>query len=229
MRDAGLAPRWRIGAAPTLAALVLVLATASPGRTTEPGWRMETALGAAHSFGSTLSVEQAGFPPLEIEAEWENRSFESPLYYGLRVAREDARGAWALRFVHLKVHLVNPTPEVERFSVSHGYNLLTIERSFPLSGFDLWAGFGVVVAHPESTVRGQTKPETEGGPFGGGYFFTGPTGALALGRRLHLGGRFALVPEVRFSLSRARVPIAGGEAAVPNASLHVLLGLELGF
>jgi len=214
---------------PTLAALAFLLAGAVPGTNGEPGWRVEAALGAAHSFGSTLSVEQAGFPSLEIEAEWDNRNFESPLYYGLRVACGDTRGAWALRFVHLKVYLANPSPEVERFSVSHGYNLLTVERSFPWSGFDLWAGVGIVIAHPESTVRRQTKPETEGGPFGGGYYVTGPTGALAIDRRLQLGQRFALVPEVRFTFSRARVPIAGGEASVPNASIHVLLGLELGF
>ncbi len=57
---------------------------------------------------------------------------------------------------------------------------------------------------------------------------TGPTGALALSRRLPLGDRFSLVPEVRLTLSRARVPIADGEASVPNASVHVLLGFELG-
>jgi hypothetical protein len=164
-----------------------------------------------------------------VEAEWENRNFESPLYYGLRLARGDSRGAWALRFVHLKVYLANPPPQVERFAVSHGYNLLTLERSFPLAGFDLWAGLGLVIAHPESTIRGQTRPETEGGPFGGGYFFTGPTGAVALGRRLRLGDHLALVPEARLTLSRARVPIAEGEASVPNASVHVLVGLELGF
>jgi hypothetical protein len=229
MRLAGFVLRRAAGVAPVLAALALGPASAISGTAGEPGWRVEAAFGAAHSFGSTLSLEQAGFPTLEINAEWESRSFESPPYYGLRVARQDARGAWAVRFVHLKVYLANPTLEVERFSVSHGYNLLTLERSFPAGGFELWAGLGLVIAHPESTVRGRTKPETEGGALGGGYYVTGPTGGLALGRRLSLGDRFALVPEVRFTLSRARVPIADREASVPNASVHFLLGLELRF
>jgi hypothetical protein len=210
------------------APLVLLLATATPALAGDPGWRVEAALGAAHSVGSTLRVDQAGYPSLEIDAEWEGRSLESPLYYAWRVAREDARGAWALRFVHLKVYLADPTLEIERFSVSHGYNLLTLERSFPVSGFDLWVGFGMVIAHPESTIRGQTRPESEGGPFGGGYSLTGPTGSVAFARRLPLGSRFALVPELRATLSRARVPVAGGEASVPNGALHVLVGLELG-
>ena len=227
MREAG--PHRGGGRRPTLAALALGLMMSAVSSTAgEPGWRVEGALGAAHSLPSTLTVEQDGFPTLDLGADWEGRSFESPLYYALRVAREDPRGAWALRFVHLKVYLANPTPEIERFSVSHGYNLLTVERSFPVRGFDLWAGLGIVITHPESTVRGQTRPEAEGGPFGGGYYVTGPTAALAIGRRVRLGGRFALAPEARFTLSRARVPIADGEASVPNAALHVLLGLEIG-
>jgi hypothetical protein len=86
-----------------------------------------------------------------------------------------------------------------------------------------------VIAHPESTVRGKTRTESEGGPFGGGYFLTGPTAAVAVARRVALGRHIATVPEVRFTLSRARVPVADGEASVPNVAMHVLLGLEARF
>lgn len=214
------------GTSGSLAALLLLATTA---RGEEPRWRLEGALGAARSFSSDLRIEQAGLPVLDLAAEWESRSLESPLYYGLRLALTDGRGAWALRFVHLKAYLANPTAEVERFSVSHGYNLLTLERAFRARDFDLWAGLGIVIAHPESTVRGQTRPENEGGPFGGGYFLTGPTGAVAASRRVALGRRFGLVPEVRLTLSRALVPVSGGEASVPNAAVHLLVGLDVAF
>jgi hypothetical protein len=36
-----------------------------------------------------------------------------------------------------------------------------------------------------------------------------------------------LIAEGRLTLSRARVPIAGGEASVPNTAVHVLVGLDL--
>jgi hypothetical protein len=195
----------------------------------EPRWRVEVALGAAHSFDSTVQIEQEGHPTLDIDASWDGRSFESPLYYGLRLAHADDRGAWALRFVHLKVYLTNPPDEVSRFSVSHGYNLLTLERSFDVEGFEIWIGAGLVIAHPESTIRGLTRPEDKGGPFGGGYFLTGPTGAVAASRRVRLTGWLALLPEVRLTLSRARVPVAEGEASVPNAAVHLLLGVEAGW
>jgi hypothetical protein len=211
---------------PLLSSAWLVAASAAAG---EGRWRAELAVGGAHSFDSTLRVEQAAFPALTIEAGWATRSFDSPVYYAWRLARADGRGAWALRFVHHKVHLEDTTPEVERFSVTHGYNLLTLERAFVVRGFEISAGGGLVIAHPESTVRGQTRPEGEGGPLGGGYYVTGPTAALAGSRRVPLGRHLAVVPEVRFTLSRARVPVAEGEASVPNAALHLLVGLEARF
>lgn len=212
-------------AAARCAALVVGLLPASG--LAQPVWHVEADLGVARSFGSTLKLEQDGFDTLSIDARWSGRSLESPLYYAWRVARETAARAWALRFVHLKVHLENTTPEVERFSVSHGYNLLTLEHGFELRGLWLWVGAGLVVAHPESTVRQQTRPENTGGPFGGGYFLTGPTAAVAASSRLALGSRVGLIAEGRLTLSRARIPIADGEAWVPNTAVHVLVGLDL--
>jgi hypothetical protein len=206
----------------------LCLAVAAPAGAGER-WRVELGIGSASSFGSTLRVEQAGFPELTHAADWSTRAFDSPIYYALRLARADAKGAWGLRFLHHKTYLENTTSEIDRFAVSHGYNLLTLERATRLRGFELALGLGLVIAHPESTVRGQTLDEGSGGPFGGGYDLTGPTAAVAAVRRLALGAHLALVPELRFTLSRARVPVAGGEASVPNAALHFSLGLELRF
>ena len=175
---------------------------------------MELALGAANSLGSTLRLEQDG-AETRHEADWATRSFEGPLYYAARVSR----GAWALRFVHHKLYLEDPPAVVESFAVSHGYNLLTLERSFAVAGGEILVGAGLVIAHPESSVRGRT--------YAGGYHLTGPSAAIGVARRIGLGGRLALVPDMRFTLSRAHVPIAGGEASVPNAAFHLTVGLEV--
>ena len=175
---------------------------------------MELALGAANSLGSTLRLEQDGAETRQ-EADWATRSFEGPLYYAARVSR----GAWALRFVHHKLYLEDPPAVVESFAVSHGYNLLTLERSFAVAGSEILVGAGLVIAHPESSVRGRT--------YAGGYHLTGPSAAIGVARRIGLGGRLALVPDLRFTLSRAHVPISGGEASVPNAAFHLTVGLEV--
>lgn len=198
--------------------LALACCTPSPGEAGD--WRLQASLGGARSFASTLTLTPTGVPEREISAEWDNRNFESPLYYSLAAGY----GPWAVRLVHLKVFLSNPPSGVERFSVSHGYNLLTVERSFPLGGFDLVAGLGVVIAHPEVTL---SLPDDAGPTGDSGYTLTGPTGALGMARNIRLGERISLVPEVRFTLSRAVVPVSRGEASVPNASIHLLVGLEL--
>jgi hypothetical protein len=209
-----------LGAAAALAA--------ADARARDARFGVELALGGAASLGSTLRVEQGSHPALELDADWETRSLEAPLYYAVRVSRVGAGGGWAVRLVHHKLYLRNPPPEIERFSISHGYNLLTLERGFVVSGFTLWAGAGVVIAHPETTVRGLAQPESEGG-IGGGYHVTGPAAAIAAARPLALTRRLAIVPELGFTLARARVPVADGEASAPNAAFHFAIGLQLGF
>jgi len=203
--------------------LLLLLILAAP----QSSLRVELLLGGAMSLPSTLALEQPSFPPLEVDADWAGRSLEGPLYYALRVSRSSAERAWALVYIHHKLYLVNTPPEVAAFSISHGYNLLTLERGWKVSGFWLWAGAGLVIAHPESTVRGLTWDQT-GGLFGG-YFLTGPTLAAAASRRIPLGARFDLGLEARFTASWARVPIVEGTARAPDRSLHLLAGLGFRF
>ena len=59
----------------TVLALLLVLAGSGTASAAE--WRFEGGLGAASSFDSTLTLEQDGLPPLEIDARWENHPEEA--------------------------------------------------------------------------------------------------------------------------------------------------------
>ena len=59
----------------TVLALLLVLAGSGTASAAE--WRFEVGLGAASSFDSTLTLEQDGLPPLEIDARWENHPEEA--------------------------------------------------------------------------------------------------------------------------------------------------------
>jgi hypothetical protein len=180
-------------------------------------WRVELLGGAASSFDSPLSLVQSGEPPLEIRADWSSRSFESPIYYAIRIGRFSRRSGFSLQLVHHKLYLENPPPEVQAFSVSHGYNLLTFDASWLAHGFELSAGGGLVVAHAETTVRQRTGPD--------GYHATGPTLALGVGRWLEVGAHFRVGADARFTASWAHVPIAGGEASVPDRAVHLRIGV----
>jgi hypothetical protein len=201
--------------------LLLLLAALAAGPA--DGFRVQLFAGASTSFGSTLTVRQDASPPLTIDADWAGRPLEGPIYYAVRLSRWSGGRGISLSLIHHKLYLENPTAEVPSFSVSHGYNLLTLERGWLVGGFALEAGAGLVIAHPESTVGGRTWPQDGG--LGGGYYATGPSLAAAASRRFALSPRLEVAVEGRFTASWARVPVAGGEATVNDRAVHLLLGL----
>jgi hypothetical protein len=168
-------------------------------------------------------VRQVGHPDLERRARWESRAFEPPLYYVVRILRGDAGGGWAVDLTHHKLTLADPPPEVARFEVSHGYNLLLLSRHADRERLRFGLGAGLVVAHPENEVRG-AKLDESGGLWGSGYHLTGPAlGALASWKPVRWERAWAVV-ETRVVAANASVPVAGGHARVPNVSLHLTLG-----
>jgi hypothetical protein len=210
---------WRLASAASL--LWMALAGWDPARA---GLGFELFGGAPLNLKTPLRISQAGFPELEFDGEYRTRPLRVPLYWALRASLGGPRGRWGLMLVHHKLYLRGGPPEIQTFSVSHGLNLVTLEREWPLRAAGLHAGLGFVVAHPENTVRGQRLDQSEGF-LGAGYYLTGPVAALAAGRRIPLGRAFSLGLELRVTLARARVPVAGGHARLTSAALHLLAGL----
>jgi hypothetical protein len=183
--------------------------------------------GTAWSLPLPLRVEVPGGSATFV-ARWSTRPFADAPYYAYRlsVGRADGHAAQA-EMLHHKLYLENPRPPVERFEVTHGYNLPTANVAAPAGGWQVRAGAGIVIAHPEGRVAGRVI----GGIrtlLGGGYQIAGLTTQLAAGRRYALGrGRVAVTaaPEAKLTASWARVRIPDGSVVVPNAALHVLGGL----
>jgi hypothetical protein len=190
----------------------------------EEGWTFQTSLGVVEHLETQLTIRQSGFEEIELDADYETRPFESPFYYSLRAGRWSGRGGWELELIHLKLFLRNRPPEVQRFDISHGYNLVTVNRGWDLGRLILRAGAGAVAAHPENTVRGRPL-EGDSGGLGGGYHLTGPALQVAAEKRFALGERWLLGLEGKISAARAKVPVAGGEAEAPNVAGHALLSL----
>lgn len=192
------------------------------------GFEITAALGAAFNFDSGLEVSQTGQPDLDIHGSYETRAFEFPLYYAVRLGWGWDRHLVELQLVHHKVHLVDAPTEIEQFEISHGFNLLTANyatRAWPIV---LRAGLGLVVAHPESVVRGRVW-ERSSGVFDSGYAVTGPALVAGAGYRWDLSRRWSVVPELFLSVARARVPVADGSASLVNVALHGLIGVRFAF
>ena len=202
---------------------VLLAILAAPAAA-EEGWTFQASVGEVYNVDSSLEIRQEGFKTIDADADYETRPFESPLYYSLRAGRWNERTGWELELIHQKVFLRNRPPEVQHFAISHGYNLLTVNRAWDRHGL-LWrVGVGPVIAHPESEVRGRVL-DPEDTNLSGGYHLTGPVLQLGAEKRFDLRKRWFLGIEGKVSTARATVPVAGGEAEVPNTAVHALVGI----
>jgi hypothetical protein len=207
-----------------LAALGLtLLATARLARA-QTTWSVQLFGGSAYSFHTPLTIRQTGQPEMRLTAHYSTRPWSGALYYAYRFGRWSRSAAWELELVHHKVYLENPPPEVQHFEVTHGYNLIFLNRALRRYGFIFRLGAGVVIARPESVIRTLARSEDRG-LFRAGYYFTGPSGQLAVERRFTLWRGLFASAEGKLSAARARMSVPGGQATVPNVALHGLLGL----
>lgn len=223
-------PDWRQDRAPR--PLVHILLTASM-LTAAPAlaghFSFDTFLGAPLNFDSTVEIRQNGEPELEFEANWETQPFRMPFYWDVRLAYwTSGECGWAIDFFHHKLIASDPSPEVNYFEHTHGYNLLTAQRLWLIEGYLVSLGAGVVIVNPENRVRGQ-ELRVDGSWLGGGYHISGTVGMAGVGRRFYLGERFFGALEGRITASRVTAPVFDGEATMGSVSLHGLFGVGVDF
>ena len=186
-------------------------------------WEVAVSGGAAANLRTPLRIFQNDAPRIQLNARYRTEPFKPPVYYDLRIGTWQNTKGWALKMTHHKIILENRPPEVQRFSITDGFNLLTVNRLWQRHGLIWSIGGGAVITHPESTVRGQAFPE-RGGLLGTGYFLSGPTAEVALAKRYTVAKRWFVQGEGRATASYVRVPIQNGHAQVTNMAVHGLLG-----
>ena len=214
---------------PVLSGLVAFLSAAvSRPALGESRFTLQFFGGAAWNVPMTLTVHQDGRPDVGFTAHWETRPFVQPLYWAVKASLEQRSGAWEILLIHDKLYLPNGPTEIGSFEITHGFNLVTLGRSWPLgSGFSVRAGAGLVLAHAETTVRGESAGSA--GNLGGGYELTGPVLLGGAGWQLPLSRYFFVSAEGLVTAAYARVPIARGDAVFWNVAFQGLLGLGVRF
>ena len=210
----------------TVTILLLFIAN---GVSAEEKWLFELFYGGfVYNAPLPLRIEQGNEEDISITARYASRTLETPAYWVWRFSRWSGNDAWEFEAIHHKIFLRNEPEEVEHFSVSHGFNLLTINRSMQYGGLIFRAGGGVVLAHPESRIRGKSHSEHRG-LFNLGYYIGGPTINLGIGRHLYLSRTLFLSIEIKATASYAHVPINDGNADIYNAALHAIAGIGFDF
>ena len=191
------------------------------------GWILEGGLGTAYNIPSDVTIRQEGQPHIKVHGEFDTRPFGPPPYYNFRAGYWKGDAAWEFEFIHHKIFMRNMPPEIQNFSISNGFNIVTINRAWQHKYFHHRFGLGLILSHPENIIRGQLFSE-DGGWFDNGFYFSGPVAQLGLGKRFYMKSFFVSV-EGKFSAAYYKVPIVDGDGYGFNFALHGLVGIGYDF
>jgi len=191
-------------------------------------FHFEFASGMSYVPPLPLTVSQEGYERIQLWARYKTASFKLPLYYSVRLGWSQNNKGWEAEMNHLKVYLKNNPETIERFSISHGYNQIFVNRVRHYSSFSGRTGAGVVIAHPENTIREKQLDENRG-IFGNGYYLAGPAFLIGLFRKAEIGPHFYVSFSGSVTAAWAWVKVSDGHASVPVCAFQIQIapGLEI--
>jgi hypothetical protein len=206
-----------------------LLAWALPLNTAAAQVSVEVAMGTALNARTPLTVNQDGFPQIRHTASYSTRPLANSPYYQLQLSfwRQERTKAWRVGFLHHKLYLDNPPPEIQLFEITFGYNTLYGGHAWRKDKWVLSTGAGVLLANPNTQVRGLSE-DRRSGVLDLKWYFAGATVYGAAQRRLRLSGKVFLGAEAKVTASMAWVSVSQGNARVPNLALHALFSVGWG-
>lgn len=238
----------------TIVLAVWSLLLSAPLRAAPPAidgeWVVAAYLGGARTQRSDLTISQ---PTLGTQLRFDGvrfrgQSFTGPLYYGVRGGRFFARApalGVEVEFTHLKVfsdaqqtvpargtHTGEPIDGpvrlgdiVQRYSISHGLNLLLLNvaaRYRPADRLYLTGRFGVgpTIPHPESHIDTNVSEH---------YQWGRAAAQFAAGAEFRVGHGVYALGEYKFTRTHQRDRIFRGTAEALFYSHHGIFGLSYHF
>jgi hypothetical protein len=187
-------------------------------------WTFEFQSGGAYNAPMPLKISQQGYPNIKLTANYHTEALTLPVYMDVRLGRWQNHRSWELEFIHHKLYLDNTTSEVQKFNLSHGFNMVFLNRGFNQKTFRYHAGIGIVITHPESKIRGKDFGDSEN-TWDLGYYLSGPVINLAISKPIWLGNRFFINTEAKTTFAYTSVKVAQGRADVFNLAFHLILGV----
>ena len=186
--------------------------------------------GSAYNFPTPLTVRQAGYPDINLTADYATEPFGpyTP-YYAWRVSLWDKNEAWEFEQVHHRLFLTNLPPEIQLFAIHFGYNFFLLGHAWKHGDFTFHADAGILITNPQNTVRGQVLQTLGTGLFDAGYNFSGVGAQVAVSRDFYFAKNFFLILDLGLMAGWATVPVSSGSADVPNISLHGHVGPGFSF
>lgn len=196
-----------------------------------PRWSFEYNFGAAYNFKLPLTIIQEGYPDIYIHrAVYETEPFTGPHYWDLRWTKWFKFGGISFEGIHHKIYLKNRPDEVQRFGISHGYNMCVFSYNKSFRWFGASFGLGSVLMHPESTIRGMKYAEGPGLDLPG-YVLRGWVINMGICHQVRIWKRYYFNTEMKLTISQANAPIVDGYARVNNIAFQFIFGpgIEWGY
>tara|TARA_Y100000766_G_C18848723_1_gene577062 strand:+ start:135 stop:869 length:735 start_codon:yes stop_codon:yes gene_type:complete len=186
--------------------------------------------GTAYNIPTYLKIQQEGHDPIELWARYATKGFKVPIYWDYKLEFETEKNLIGLRSTHHKLYLTNPTPEINTFSITHGYNLVMAYYGWKKKYFDLLVGGGIAFSHPEGVVHGEFIALEEGIPlYGGKYRLTAPNFEFEIKRKWYFTNRMFFNYGLRFLAGYAKPKIIDGYIETYPIGIHIAAGMGIDF
>lgn len=191
-------------------------------------WSFEMHGGGVWNVPMPLTIRQNGQPEISISSRFHTEPFTLPFYEDARLIRWKGNNSWEFEFLHHKLYLNNTTAEIQKYNISHGFNMLMINRGFNRQKFQWRYGAGIILAHPESKIRDKIFGDSEN-DWDLGYSVSGPVVNIAVGRRIYFTRQLYLNAEAKSTFAYSRIKIAEGNSDVWNLAFHLIFGIGADF
>ncbi len=174
-----------------------------------------------------ISVALQHNPDLHWNPHFRNYPFKDTWYYAGRIGFWKHNKGWLVDFTHHKVYATRRPAVVQEFSITNGFNMITLSRGWRRGNWVYSLGAGPVITYPRIRIHDQKVDRNRGFLFDG-YFLSGATAMATLSHRFYLVPEIVFVSlDARGSASYVRIPVADGHASVPNLALHLHAGFGM--
>lgn len=191
-------------------------------------WKISLGMstGGAYNFPSKLVIHQEGLPDISMTAKFATEAFVLPWYWDINGSVQRNEWIFGMRFNHHKLVLTNPTPDIQSFEISHGFNMVNGFVGKEFKHFYSSIGMGVSFSHPEGVVRGRWIANHEGIPLLSGFYdLSGPNFEASVGKKWTFSKHFEAYAECRSTFSSGNIKTYDGSVDLVTGSIHLNAGL----
>jgi len=177
---------------------------------------------------SDVSIRDPLSLPVNARLNWQGRSFDAPLYYGLRATswRSGSFGV-GLDFAHNKIYPSSLPDGYDVLEMTDGLNTLTVNAYRRWDGVfgDLtpYVGGGIGIAVPHVEVTNDISQTS-------GYQLTGPAATLIAGASLPINDQWSVFGEYKGTYSTNTAELdSGGTLETDIATNALNVGVSFNF